>query len=151
MVRITLLFMLVFSGWACGQTLTQNQPAFPDPTLKCAPTKTPPLIDADLTDTCWKRSAALGGFVRLDGLWSREQTEAFLTYDDAYLYVAVRCYESQIKSLGVHNWPHDKESICRPDAVEVYLDINRDRNTFYHLMVNPLGNVYEAFCDAESG
>ena len=111
----------------------------------------PPLIDADLTDACWKRSARLGGFVRLDGLWSREQTEAFLTYDATYLYIAVRCYESQINSLGVRNWPHDKEAICRPDAVEVYLDINRDRNTFHHLMVNPLGNFYEAFCDAKRG
>ena len=145
----TLLFMLVFAGWACGQA--QNQPASSDPTLKCAPTKIPPLIDAELTDACWKRSATLGGFVRLDGLWSREQTEAFLTYDDTYVYIAVRCHESLIKSLGVHQWPHDRESICRPDAVEIYLDINRDRNTFYHLMVNPLGNVYEASCDAESG
>lgn len=145
------MLMWVFAGWAGGQTLTQDQQASPVPTLNFAPTQVPPLIDADLTDVCWKRSAVLGGFVRLDGLWSREQTEAFLTYDDTYVYIAVRCQESQVKSLGVHTFSHDAESICRPDAVEVYLDINRDRNSFYHLMVNPLGNVYEAVCDAKEG
>ena len=115
--------------------------------LKLARTDTPPVIDGDLTDTCWKGSAALGGFVSTTGFWCREQTEGFLTYDDTHLYVAVRCHESQIASVTAHEKSHDDESIAADDCVEICFGVNHDRNTFYRLIINSLGNIYEALCD----
>ena len=147
MTPTTWLVLLVVAACACVQVSAQAQTAPSPATLKLARTDTPPAIDGDLTDACWKGSAAFGGFVSTTGFWCREQTEGFLTYDDTHLYVAVRCHDSEIASVTAQNRPRDDESIAADDCVEIYVGVNHDLNTFYRLMINSLGNIYEAICD----
>ncbi|MFH1616940.1 MAG: sugar-binding protein [Planctomycetota bacterium] len=145
----TLLFLFGIVGLACGNTLIQTRAKPSVPTLKFTRTGTPPVIDADLSDTCWKRSVAFGAFVNINGTWSREQTEGFLAYDDAYLYVAARCHESQVNSMTPDNKSHDDPKMALGDCLEIYFDVDHGHNAFYHLMINQLGNIYEASCDTK--
>jgi hypothetical protein len=151
MARTTPVVLFVVVGWVGGQILAQEQTTSSIPTLRFTETDTPPVIDGDLADGCWKNSAMLGGFVSTRGYWLREQTEGLVTYDDTHFYVGVRCYDRQIKSLAVKKRAHDDVLISEDDSIALCFDVNHDRKTFYRLIINSLGNCYEASVDAKGG
>lgn len=103
-----------------------------------------PAIDGVLDDACWARAAAvLRGFVSLDGAGTAAPpTDARVCWDDARLYVGVRCDEPQVKSLLARSTARD-DGVWRDDCVELFLDTNLDRATYYHVIVNSIGTVYD--------
>src|SRR5438876_2885294 len=57
---------------------------------------TPPVIDGDLSDPCWKQAAKLDRYV--DVLYStpvKDQTIGYLGYDDQNIYLAFHAFDSQ--------------------------------------------------------
>lgn len=56
---------------------------------------TPPKIDGDLSDECWKRAAKAEGFIDIaTNAPAKEQTTAYLAYDEKNIYVAFDCKDS---------------------------------------------------------
>lgn len=116
----------------------------PTPIATAGKTAVAPALDGVLDDACWARDAAvLRGFVSLDGARSASPpTDARLCWDDARLYVGVRCVEPQVKSLLARCTARD-DGVWRDDCVELFLDTNLDRTSYYHVIVNSIGTVYD--------
>ena len=113
--------------------------------LRVGPTLTPPIIDGDLKDGCWRNATMASGFVTLRGEWPREQSTAYVTYDDTSVYIAFRCNEPAPEKIRTAKRPNDNVMMFgRDDTVEVFLDINHDGITYYHFGTNPSGTRYDA-------
>jgi len=59
-------------------------------------TATPPVIDGDISDPCWKTAAVADGFTDVqNGAPVPDQTIVYLLYDDRFIYVAFDCRDSR--------------------------------------------------------
>ena len=115
--------------------------------LSVVPTSTPPAIDGKLSDQCWRDAQPLSGFVRVNGKLPAEQSTARIAYDAANLYVAFTCHASAPDRIRANTKQDDSNDIFGDDNVELFLDTNCDRTTYYHFVINPAGMQYEAVCD----
>jgi len=103
-----------------------------------------PVIDGKLDDQCWKDIPKPEACVLNDGTGTpREKTDVYLTYDDKNLYVAFKCYDSQINALKATQTQRD-DSVWLDDSVEIFLDVDNGARTYYHFIVNPLATRYDA-------
>lgn len=115
-------------------------------------TDNPPKIDGKLNDSCWSNAVELGPFTILNSYeFAREQTRAFVCYDDEYLYVAFKCFESCLEPLAnrlgdfVENTKkNDDEKIWDDDCVILMLMPNGDYSRFYDIVINGNGTIYDA-------
>jgi len=145
-IREKILIMTFVGLWSVGLS-AQNVSPEKVPTLHIIATNTPPVIDGKLDDLCWRQSSAVSRFVNLDGYWSREQTTVWVTYDQKNIYVAYLCRDSALDKLQAQKKDRDDVTISRNDCVELYFDVNHNHQSFYHLMIDSLGNIYDATCD----
>jgi hypothetical protein len=101
-----------------------------------------PVVDGRLDDPAWKVSVQSPPFLisTMDGrrVEPKEKTEAFLCYDRDNLYIGFRCFDSQIDRLKA-TLTGENAVVWIDECVEVFLDTNRDRRTYYQFSVNPLG------------
>lgn len=115
----------------------------PTPAATAGMTDAPPVIDGALDDTCWQSAAILGSFVELDGSGlAAPATEARVCWDAEHLYVGVRCDEPNMKAVKAQMKERD-DAVWRDDCVEIFIDTNLDRSSFYHFAINALGTVWD--------
>jgi len=107
-----------------------------------------PVIDGRLDDACWHQAAQTTGFVLNDSREAAtEQTTVYVTYDSAHLYVAFECLESQMDEVRATVTERDGP-IFKDDVVELFLDPNQDRFTYYQFAVNVRGTRFDLRGDA---
>jgi len=118
----------------------------------CVRAKTAPDIDGNLDDPVWQECTALSRFIGRDLL--REighpaacipavhQTEARLAYDNDNLYVSFRCHEPNLEGMVVKVAERDG-FIWQDDSLELWLDTNLDKDTYYHFAFNPNGVTFD--------
>lgn len=112
------------------------------PLISIARTGVAPEIDGLRTEPLWSRAMRITHFVRLDGAARPEnQTEVFLTYDDAALYVAVSCDEGQLEKLSDKAKTRDSEEILRDDFIELLIAPSRTSPAYSRILINPAGTV----------
>src|SRR2546430_12343791 len=107
--------------------------------LRTSRTRRPPLIEdfvagdpPDSTLTIWDFRQFEPG----DGVPVSDSTAAYLSYDDANLYVVFVCRsDPRLVRAGLAK----REDIVVDDGVAVYLDTFHDRTHAYRFHVNPLG------------
>lgn len=99
-----------------------------------------PEIDGVFKDGEWLHGGKASGFVQVEpaeGEASTEKTEAFFLYDNDFIYVGIRCYDSEpekiVKTIG------RRDKIEETDYVSVYLDTFHDHRNSYQFAVNPAG------------
>lgn len=115
----------------------------PVPVATAGLTDAPPALDGALDDACWQSAAVLGSFVKLDASQlASPQTEARVCWDAANLYLGVRCEEPNMKALKMQMTARD-DAVWRDDCVELFLDTNLDRASYYHFAINALGTVMD--------
>ncbi len=80
-------------------------------------------------------------FFSINGEPTSTRTEAWLGYDESFLYILVKCYEPQMESLVARVKPEDKDKmdICQDDAVEIFLDVGRTRKKYIQILANTNG------------
>ncbi len=69
-----------------------------------------PKIDGSLADPAWQAAAPFSGFLMADpfpGGEPSEKTELRIVYDDANLYIGVRCLDSEPARIAAHSMAHD--------------------------------------------
>src|SRR5690349_14878630 len=83
-------------------------------------------VDGRLEEADWSRAQPFAGFVQVfpgEGVPPSEETEVRILYDDASLYVGVRCHDGRpleiVRPLG------RRDSPPASDAVTVLLDTSR--------------------------
>lgn len=92
----------------------------------------PPVIDGKLEPDVWQRSHAAEGFRALGRLGrSKQETRAWLAYDDGNLYVAFECGETEKEQLNTA-----AKKLWNQDAVDLALDVDGDRGDFHQIIVN---------------
>ena len=94
-----------------------------------------PVVDGELDDPAWKTAKPATGFYILGrSAVAEPNTEAWITYDDANLYIAFNCHETE-RALNVSS-----EKLWGRDAVDIALNPSGDRKTFLQIIADANGD-----------
>ena len=105
----------------------------------CRRTDQPPKIDGTAGDDCWQGAPAIGGFTDVHKqAAARQGTTVRLLYDDSHLYALFECAEAEPDST-IGQIKDDGGEVWRDDSVELFFDINCDRQSYSQFVVNVLG------------
>jgi len=111
--------------------------------------KDAPTIDGKLTEDCWKKAAVFEDFLgaiespTAGGALSPfkyvpvDRTNAYLGYDEKNLYIGIAAMVRA--ELIAERTERDDKSMWQDDCIEIWLDTNLDRNTYYYLITNSIG------------
>ncbi|MDI9583514.1 MAG: sugar-binding protein [Acidobacteriota bacterium] len=120
--------------------------AFADPPVATAVrAKTAPAIDGALDDACWQGAPLISDFrAPRDGTPAQAATLFRVAYDDRAVYFAMVCMDPNVDALVARFSGHD-DTLWSDDCVELLIDTGRARQSYVHLIVNPLGAIYDAW------
>lgn len=96
-------------------------------------------IDGELDDSGWVGAATATNFTETwpgNQIKPPVQTEALVTYDDNYLYIAFKCYDDP---QTVRASLRDRDECFSDDYIGIILDTYGDAAWAYEIFVNPLG------------
>ncbi|MGH2567950.1 MAG: DUF5916 domain-containing protein, partial [Bacteroidota bacterium] len=101
------------------------------------------VIDGLLSETIWQRPGTKGFIQREpdEGSPASEQTEVWVAYDNAALYVAARMYDSRPDSIIGRLARRDEDS--ESDRISIGIDAAFDKRTGYYFSVNPAGAILD--------
>ncbi len=116
----------------------------PRPAACMGPAAVPPAIDGRLDDPCWTVAARVTELVTSSGSPFKvpHATTALVTYDTTNLYVAFRCHDEPGHKLFAEKRTRDG-AVWEDDSVEVMVAPPGDKATFHHIIINPLGDIYD--------
>jgi hypothetical protein len=110
-------------------------------TYHCTRTTKAIVVDGDLEDTAWQVAAPMVFRATLDGAAPRFPTTARMLWDDEHLYISYHCVDEDIWSTMTERDDH----LWEEEAVEVFLDADRDRVGYVEIQVNPLNTLLDLF------
>ena len=109
-------------------------------------TAQPPKIDGRLTEDCWRSAPPITTFLQANtNLPAKYGSEAWVLYDDAALYIGVRCHEPDMKNLRTQAVARDGK-VYHSDSVDIMIDPYAEGNDYYHFVVNASGSVFDRAC-----
>ena len=121
----------------------------PPPTVNVPRASVPPIIDGNLFEKVWARSVPLSPFSIADAATlPNEPTQAFLLWDEQYLYIGARIYDSQMKQVQITQTNPDS-SVWLDDTFEILVDPNPATPTYHHFVINPIGTVFDQHIEAD--
>ena len=121
----------------------------PPPKINIPRASVQPVIDGDLFEKAWSKSVALSPFYQADALTPpNEQTQGFLLWDEQYLYIGARLYDSQMKGLQITQINPDSP-VWLDDTLEIIVDPNPKTPTYHHFIINPIGTVFDQHIEAD--
>jgi hypothetical protein len=131
--------------------------------LADAPPPTPPMtlhrlngqiaVDGDLSDSGWQDAAKFDQFYETspgDNTPAKVKTIAYVTYDDHYFYIGVRCEDPHPEKIRAPYVERDNV-IGTDDNIAVFLDTRNDKRTAMELRVNPRGIQGDALFNDANG
>lgn len=106
-----------------------------------------PVIDGRLDDPCWQNAVPATHFlVNNTTTPSKYDTRAMVMFDDAFLYIGVRCGEPDVTSIQTRQLPRDHGDVFRTDCIEIMIDPELSRNNYFHIGVNASASVADRAC-----
>ncbi len=120
----------------------ENRPAI-QPVRTGAP---PPVIDGVLDDEIWRHATVITNFRQVQPVVNAEPSEptvVYLAYDDDYLYVAFRAYDSNPDGIVANELRRDGP-LNAGDHMTILLDTFQDRRNAFGFRVNPRGAFEDA-------
>ena len=104
----------------------------------------PPKIDGSLDDPCWKEAEELTPFVKLQkDEPALLKSVARMSYDDTALYFAVLAEEPEMKAVRDTFAAVRETGPWGSDLIELFIDLNHDRSSYYHFVANALGQQWQ--------
>ncbi|RPI52264.1 MAG: hypothetical protein EHM55_16945 [Acidobacteria bacterium] len=114
---------------------------------------TPPTLDGRLDDEVWSHEPLpLDGWMSYNpmrGEGAAERTYVWIAYDDAAIYFAFRCLDTQPERIRTNISRRD--NAFSDDWVGLSLDSSRAGQLAYHLFVNPSGIQMDALQSGSNG
>ena len=110
-------------------------------------------VDGDLSDPGWKNAAKVENWVEGspgDNIPAKVKTIAWLTYDDRYFYIGIRCEDPDASKIRAPYVERDNV-IGTDDNIAVFLDTRNDKRTAMELRVNPRGIQADGIFDDANG
>ena len=112
----------------------------PDRHVFVRPAESAPKIDGQLSDAAWQGATHLPEFVQYKtGTSPKDQTEAWVTFDDEALYVAAQLYTRDPSKLKAEETARDA-SVWRDDCFEVFIDPQHTHTECYQFVTNAIGS-----------
>lgn len=138
--RIAAALLLALAAVAGAQPLSL---ASPDGrrALAAARAPAPPVIDGVLDEAVWQSAPPARDFVQSDpreGAPATERTEVVVAYDDAFLYIGARCFDTDPAGIVVNDI-HKDFPAAEQDTFEVLLDTFADRRNGFVFGTNARG------------
>ncbi|MFH1904740.1 MAG: sugar-binding protein [bacterium] len=126
--------------------------------LMVGETSVAPKIDGKLNDACWKNTIEGSPFIlKNQDKFAKEQTKAYLCYDKDNLYLAFKCEASildpvnnQLHAFKKDVLVNDDDKLFGDDCIVILLDTNRDKNTFFDIIINGQGAINDAKCGGKN-
>jgi photosystem II stability/assembly factor-like uncharacterized protein/tetratricopeptide (TPR) repeat protein len=116
----------------------------PKPMASCTQTDTPPFLDGKLDDACWNEAKVIKLKDAGNETAEAYATEARLSYDLEFLYLAVRCAHPNDGHHKPPVTPRPRDADLRNyDRIGLLLDLDRDYSTCFHLQVDQRGCLCE--------
>ena len=97
------------------------------------------MIDGHVDEEAWKTAAVFKDFYQTSpgyNIPASRRTEAYMMYDEHYLYVAFKCWDEK---SGIHASIAKRDAVTAEDNVRLWLDTYNDQRRAYVLAFNPLG------------
>jgi len=115
----------------------------PRPVAKCLFTAAKPHLDGKFDDPCWQGQKPMVLRDAIRATAKEFKTEVMLSYDDKFLYIAVRCQHPAGHGVPPsQDRPRDAD-LRAFDRVSIMLDLDRDYSTYFRLEVDQRGCVCE--------
>ena len=111
--------------------------------LACAAAQQPPALDGALDDPCWKTAGRIDDFAphtRMPG--TSVATTVLACADRDALYFGFDCTEPRTTDLKATAAERDGR-LWEDDSVELFLDTNLDLRTYYQIIVNSRGAIFD--------
>ena len=103
----------------------------------------PPTIDGNLSEKAWRTAAALSPFQNPEGTETpKNPTEAFLMWDAQNFYIGAKAYIANWQVPRISQTQQDSP-VWEDESVEILLDANPQTEVYYHLIVNPIGALFD--------
>lgn len=131
---------LLTAASASGQTLSITS-SDGRRALQATRTVGPIVVDGVLDEPIWRSPAAADGFVQadpLEGQPATESTTVTVLFDDEYLYIGARCFDSDPSGIVVNDIRKDFAG-AEQDTFEVLLDTFADRRNGFVFATNAGG------------
>lgn len=149
-----LLAVVVFAVALSNVAWAQNAPAHPaPPPINIHRASGPITVDGDLSDAGWKDAARIDQWVEGspgNNIPAKIKTTAYLTYDDRYFYIGIRCEDPEPKKIRAPYVERDAV-LGTDDNIAVFLDTRGERRNALELRVNPRGIQGDGFYDDAGG
>lgn len=111
------------------------------PSYTCYRAAQPVSIDGRLDDPGWKAAPAVELVTLIEGAPTRQRTTVRMLWDDAYLYVAFACEDSDIWGITTER----DMSIYEQEVVEIFVDDDCDGHGYVEIEVSPLNAVLDLY------
>jgi len=95
----------------------------------------PPVIDGDVRDDIWRAVPWSGDFTGTQGAKADVETQFAMTWDEKFLYVAVRCKEPKPEAIHAEITGRDPR-ILNDDHIEILLASSDKPAVFFQIFVN---------------
>jgi hypothetical protein len=106
----------------------------------------PPRIDGALDEALYETVKSMSDFIQLEpqpGLPATEKTEVWLMFDETNLYIAVRCWDSDMRIVATEMRRDNNNIYNGNDMVNFMLDPFYDRRNSLNFTVNALAGRSE--------
>lgn len=133
----------IFSAPPASASKSRDPRILPNPedyAIRIPALEKPPAIDGTLDNPEWATALVLDSFTQyepVEGAPPTERTVAYIGYDPRYLYIAVRCYDSNPR--GIRACLVQRDMVQGDDEVTIYLDTFNDKKRAFVFKVNPCG------------
>ena len=113
--------------------------------MTAMPAKTAPVIDGALDDACWKDGVVYSTYYtfaiksQTPRRIAEPRTECTVMFDAQRLYIGVRNWEPDVKSLRQYRVKDQDPDLWTDDCAELYFDPAAQGESFYRFIVNSLG------------
>ena len=132
--------------WATA-TLSAQSAAAPTPSVAAHRTATPIQIDGRLDDAVYGTVPGITDFVQQEPdefKPATEKTEAWVFFDDAYIYVSARCWETHPERRVANEMRRDTNQLRQNDTFAVLFDTFHDRRNGYIFYANAIGGMADS-------
>jgi len=122
-------------------------------TVRAVRVAQPLRLDGRLDEAVYAATPPMSAFLQqepVEGAVATERTEAWLLFDDRYVYVVFRCHESQPNALVANEMRRDNNGIFQNDHIAFLLDPFYDRRNGLEFAINPIGGRWDGQISNES-
>lgn len=118
------------------------RPLPPRPVYVAYKAKKAPVIDGKLDDAIWQKLPSTGPWRYYNNQRQpKHRTEAKITWDDRYLYLAVNVQDFDMWST----FKKRDDPIYNQEVIEFFVDANRDKKDYVEWQVSPAGVIFDTF------